>query len=70
MEQDEIIPLTLTKTIGDPFLEIFVINVIIIDSDGKCYIYISEMLITFIFIFKYLNIPFLVSIQNKWIYIL
>ena len=40
MEQDEIIPLTLTKTIGDPFLEFFVINVIIIDSDGKSYIYI------------------------------
>ena len=55
MEQDEIIPLTLTKIIGDPFLEIFVINVIIIDSDGKCYIYRSEMLLTFIFIFKYLT---------------
>ena len=38
MEQDEIIPLTLTKTAGGPFLEVFVINVIIIDSDGKCYL--------------------------------
>ena len=54
MEQDEIIPLTLTKTIGDPFLEIFVINVIIIDSDGKCYIYIY--LKCFLHIYLYLSI--------------
>ena len=42
MEQDEIISLTLTKAPGfpegDPYLEVFVINVIIIDSDGKCYL--------------------------------
>ena len=38
MEQDEIISLTLAKTSGDPFLEVFVIKVIIIDSDGKCYL--------------------------------
>ena len=38
MEQDEIISLTLAKTAGDPFLEVFVIKVIIIDSDGKCYL--------------------------------
>ena len=38
MEQDETISLTLTKTDGGPSLEVFVINVIIIDSDGKCYL--------------------------------
>ena len=38
MEQDEIIPLTLTKATGDAFLEVFVINVIIIDSDSKCFL--------------------------------
>ena len=42
MEQDEIISLTLTKAPGfpegDPYLEVFVINIIIIDSDGKCYL--------------------------------
>ena len=40
MEQDEIIYLTLrvTQTEGSKFQGVFVINVSIIDSDGKCYL--------------------------------
>ena len=38
MEQDEIIYLTLTQTEGSKFQGVFVINVTIIDSDGKCYL--------------------------------
>ena len=57
MEQDEIISLTLNKTNGDPTLEVFVINVILIDSDGKCYL---KCFLHLLFIFKYLTYSILV----------
>ena len=36
MEQDEIISLSLTQITGRNVQGVFVINVLIIDSDGKC----------------------------------
>ena len=67
MEQDEIISLTLTKTAGGPFLEVFVINVIIIDSDGKCYL---KCFLHLLIIFKYLTYSIIAFNSDLYIVII